>query len=432
MEELKRLLTFAGNFDMRNIDKGVVERAKLILLDSLGGIIYGNQTEEVFNLAKLNDSPTGIPILGTPFRASSHMATLINAQGMVSQELDEGNTYAKGHPASHILPALLSVSDQKEISGSKFLESFITGYEVATRLGYAVQLKPAIHPHGNWGMVGGGVAIGRLLDFSGGQIERAIALSASLPMVSLWENALHGHRVRDIYIGMINVMNTMIPDLVAAGYTASLDGFKTIYDGILGEKLAMEKALENLGTEYFLMKNYFKRFSYCRYCHSPIEALQAIIEREPFEFKRIERINVYTYRIASQLNRQNVENEFAVKFSIPAALGDWLAKQGGNIDAKEIAKKVFVFDDPEINKRLPDERNSRVEVILNDGTRYSEYRVGAKGDHHNPFSEEEIKQKLIDFTSPIIGKANCLQLIDACFTIETKTVKDIVRLCIKN
>ncbi len=431
MQELKHLLAFVKDFDLRVIRREVVERAKLILLDSLGTIIHGNQTEEVFRLAKRNESPQGIHILGTPFRAPLPMAALVNAQGMVSQELDEGNTYAKGHPACHILPALLSVSVKNKARGDMFLASLIVGYEVAARLGYAVQLKPVIHPHGNWAMIGGSIAIGRLLGFSEGQMEQAVAISASMPMVSLWENALRGHRVRDVYVGMVNMINTMIPDLVDAGYTASPDGFKTIYDGILGENLRLDKALQNLGNEYFLMKNYFKRLSYCRYCHSPIEALASIIHREKFDSRRIERINVYTYRTAAQLNRQHVENAFAVKFSIPSALADWLAKQNPDIHTDEMAKKIFVFDDPEIEQRLPDERNSKVEVILDDGTRFSQYQVGAKGDPHNPFSEEEIKQKLIEFAGPIIGKENCHKLIDVCLMIDTKSVDEMVQLCVK-
>ncbi|MFO7264081.1 MAG: MmgE/PrpD family protein [Bacillota bacterium] len=430
MNEWNQLLSFAQQTSLGDVPPEVVARAKLILLDSMGAIIHGNQTEEVRQFATMHAASDGVPVLGLSILVPEVIAAMANAQGMVSQELDEGNVYAKGHPASHILPALLAVAYRQNSAGAPFLESFLLGYEISARLGHAIRLKPAIHPHGNWAMVGGSLAVGKLLGWTGEKLAQALAMSASLPMVSLWENAFHGHRIRDVYVGVVNAVNTLVPSLVSAGYTASLNGFQAIFDGILGEGLDWEKAVSRLGSEYFLMKNYFKELSYCRYCHSPIEAVAALIQQESIDWKTVRRIDVYTYRAAAQLNRQTVENAFAAKFSIPAAMADWLCQRYPELDAEALAKKIFVHEDAAIEAKLPAERNSRVVVTLSDGTVLSHYQVGAKGDPQHPFQEDDVKQKLLDLAGPVIGRDRCFRLIDVCLNIERHDVDDLIRLCI--
>src|SRR5690606_33092176 len=120
----------------------------------------------VRQFATMHAASDGVPVLGLSILVPEVIAAMANAQGMVSQELDEGNVYAKGHPASHILPALLAVAYRQNSAGAPFLESFLLGYEISARLGHAIRLKPAIHPHGNWAMVGGSLAVGKLLGWT--------------------------------------------------------------------------------------------------------------------------------------------------------------------------------------------------------------------------------------------------------------------------
>lgn len=432
MNSIKKIAQFANEFKLEETSEEVIKHAKLILLDSLASLVYGNQTEEVIRMKEIYDSDesiTSVPVLGTSSSMSPQKAALINGLGMVSQELDEGNPYAKAHPSSHILPGLLSVAKGMKSKGKEFLQSFLIGYEVGTRIGYAIDLKAEIHPHGNAGLIGGAVSISKLKNFSSLKIENAIYLSASLPLVSLWESAYEGHRVRDAYMGIANVINTFVADLVNAGYTGSKKSLEIIYKDILGQSFQPERIVESLGKEYYLTKNYFKFYPYCRYCHSPIEALENLLNKQQLDVNEIERINVYTYKVASLLDLQNVANDFAKKFSIPAALGDVLSSKSNSLKSVDFANRVFVYNDEEINQKLPNERNSRVEVILNNGQSFSEYQVGAKGDHNNPPSELEIKNKIKNQIVPIIGEESCQRLIDVCMDIEKYDLDDLLSVC---
>src|SRR5699024_8313933 len=151
---------------LQRIPDEVIDRAKLILLDSLSAIALGNQND---NLKKLRmnltstSSEIGVPAIDTSDSLEKRDAAFINGIAMVSDELDEGNPKAKGHPAAHFLPALLSLAITEEVSGEQLLLAFIVNYEISARLGETLQLKGEIHPHGNWGVFGNGFGVGTLL-----------------------------------------------------------------------------------------------------------------------------------------------------------------------------------------------------------------------------------------------------------------------------
>jgi 2-methylcitrate dehydratase PrpD len=74
-------------------------------------------------------------------------------------ELDEGNQYARGHPAIHVVPALLAAPRG---DGAALLVALALGYEMGARVGIASKLNVAMHPHGTWGTLGAAVGIAKL------------------------------------------------------------------------------------------------------------------------------------------------------------------------------------------------------------------------------------------------------------------------------
>src|SRR5690625_3705694 len=120
----------------------VVERAKLILLDSFTAIALGAQKEKIISLignfsSELNNGE--VPVIGTKTLLPKRDAAFMNGIAMVSDELDEGNPRAKGHPAAHFLPALLSLAMTEKVSGERLLTAFIVNYEISARLGETLQ-----------------------------------------------------------------------------------------------------------------------------------------------------------------------------------------------------------------------------------------------------------------------------------------------------
>ena len=106
-----------------------VERTKWVILDTLFATWHGLENREnqqlvhSFSRAK-QDNINCIPIIGSKRYSSPSSASLIHGTATVSNELDEGNQFAKGHPAAHIFPVAFNTAVSENVSGKEFNPSF--------------------------------------------------------------------------------------------------------------------------------------------------------------------------------------------------------------------------------------------------------------------------------------------------------------------
>ncbi|OZE21016.1 hypothetical protein CH256_23155 [Rhodococcus sp. 05-2254-6] len=87
------------------------DKARLILLDLLGVTLAGARTAEMVELRKKWDAEPGstYPIGGST-GTTIETAAELDAIASCCLELDEGNKYAAGHPAAHVLPAAIAAA----------------------------------------------------------------------------------------------------------------------------------------------------------------------------------------------------------------------------------------------------------------------------------------------------------------------------------
>ncbi|CCC99814.1 protein of unknown function (plasmid) [Azospirillum baldaniorum] len=159
---LDRCGTFAAGLTVADLPAPVVERAKLVLLDCVGVIAAGMQEPECQALAARLAETGGsgdCPAIGSGRGFATGSAAFLNGLAGTMLELDEGNQYARGHPAIHVVPALLAAGPRVKASGADLLTALALGYEIGSRIGIAAKLLVTTHPHGTWGTAG--AALGR-------------------------------------------------------------------------------------------------------------------------------------------------------------------------------------------------------------------------------------------------------------------------------
>lgn len=426
---MEHLATFAKQFSLEQVPNEVIERAKWMLLDSIAAIAYGNQHPNIVRLmnrlknkAEMNKA-NGAPVVGTDKSLDEQHAAFVNAIAMVSYELDEGNPKAKGHPAAHFLPALLAMAITKRLSGKTFLEAFLLNYEISAKLGASLRLNEKIHPHGNWGVFGNGFGVGKLFDWDETDMLNGALLSSSFSFPTLWKSVLEGHEVRNVIIGLNNLHTTLLPDLVHAGYSASASTLSELYTGVLAE--GYEEMADDLGDTYYIMHSYFKFYSYCRFCHAPIDAVLALAKDIPLN--EIKKITVKTYGLAARLDGKDIENEFSGKFSIPYAIASELyefykLKEALAVErqtfVKDMMQQIFVYEDETYTKLQSVKRMTAVAITLHDGTVIEKEVDRAKGDA----DEEALEQKIIDkskmYLQSIFGEQKTNAIIEMLLNIE--------------
>ena len=414
LERTEKLAKFCADTTFSQLESQVVERSKLIFSDTIGAILGGIVEPEVRAFLKIRAGQKSkgrkVKIIGLNKWAEQSDASLIHGIAGTALEMDEGNQFAKGHPAIHVLPALVSVVQSpllpQNISGQEFLNAFVIGYDVGARIGLASQLNPHMHPHGTWGVIGAASAIGVLLKFDLREHTQLMNISSSLTTASSRKTMLQGGTVRNVYAGLSNQMSHLAIDLIQSGFTGEVDGIGSIFGNVVSENLNDDLLLEKLGQRFEVMRNYFKLHACCRFNHAALDCLHDLM-RDHQELSNIEQISfidVESYSLAAELDDPRPQNMLAAKFSVPFALATTLVNKNSQVlsfagDALKnektmaLSKKVTVKEISSMTEMLPEFRPAKVTIGMKSGKVFHHSVKTNKGDWQSPYSADELENK---------------------------------------
>ncbi len=412
---LEEWCAFAARTRLADIPAEAQQRARLVLLDSIGAIAAGAQEEEVQALAARMIAREGAgdaPVIGLPRSARPGTAAFLNGTAGTMLELDEGNQYCRGHPAIHVVPALLAAPRG---DGAALLTALAIGYEFGARVGIASKLNVAMHPHGTWGTLGAGMGVAKLHGATAAEFRGVINMAASLGLATSRKTMLEGGTVRNTYAGVANMLGLTVWDLVRSGFEGERDGVGTVFGQVSATDFRPEEMTAALGTRWEIARNYFKRHAACRYTHGALDALGLILARTgPLQPDQVRAIEVDTYVWAAQLDSPLAPNMLAAKFSIPFALATTIAHGAATVPAfrgparenpavQALASRVTVNEDPKLTAQLPGLRPARLRVTLADGTTHAAEVTTNRGDTEDPYTEAEVRGKFRELADPVFG-----------------------------
>lgn len=406
---------FAARTRFDDLPAEVAARARLALLDCIGAIAAGAQEAEVGALAARMIAREGAgeaPVIGLPRAARPGTAAFLNGTSGTMLELDEGNQYARGHPAIHVVPALLAAPRG---DGAALLVALALGYELGSRVGIASKLNVAMHPHGTWGTLGSAMGVAKLHGASEAEMRGVINMASTLGLATSRRTMLEGGTVRNTYAGVANMLGLTVWDLVRAGFEGERDGVATVFGHVAASDFRPEEMTAELGTRWEIARNYFKRHAACRYTHGALDALALVLARTgPLQPDQVRRIEVDTYVWAAQLDSPAAPNMLAAKFSIPFALATSIAHGAASVPAfrgparenpavAALAARIAVNEDAAMTAMLPGLRPARLRVTLADGTRHEAEVTTNRGDTEDPYTEAEVRAKFRELADPVYG-----------------------------
>lgn len=405
-ETILALAKFASSCTVDAAPEPVRRGVGKAFIDSLGVALAGQNTDEYRNFSGAWPSAAGSSsVWGQPQRIDTASATMLNAVALCMLELDEGNKFARGHPAAHVLPVALAEAERIGASGRSLLDAFLTGYEVAARVGRAFRPVDGLHPHGNWGAIGAAAAIGRLNGFSVRELAEAMDAAAGLMLASPFASALQGTFVRNTWLGSAGV-NALTSARIAQSGLGTIDGTGTAtLGGILGT-IKADEIVQDVGERWEITGGYFKRHSSCNYTHPPADAALEARRDDRFDPEVVERITVYTHALAIPLSSTAPQTRLAAMFSIPHVVAVALTHgrchpEAFAVDAlhdpavSHLRERTSVEFDEAIDTHRPARRGARVEIALSSGQLIVAEVPDAVGDAgHHPLSPAEINDKL--------------------------------------
>jgi 2-methylcitrate dehydratase PrpD len=428
----EHLASFVHGTTLDGVPSAVVERAKYVLLDTIGIMLAAAGAPEMCAFREsVADTRAGYSTaFGANSKTSATAAALANGSLTTVLQFDEGHRESMGHPAIHIVPAVLAVGEELNRSGNECLTALIVGYEVAVRIGRsAFPLRSQLHPHGNWATVGAAVAVGKLLDFSRDQLTCLIDCAAMMSLFSWRRATVGGATIHHLLPGLAAHNAIVAAYAVRSGLSGPASSLDEFLLPLVSERPSPALLDADLGTRWEILENYFKPFPACAHAHSAIAAMRNLLTRHRIDAGDIVRISVATYPIAATLQDQAPRNQLAGMFSIPYNLG--LLVTEGKLDsaallpqmplrqaALDIAKRVHVRADASLAPVYPRGRPCRLDVELNDGTILGEFVPVPPALAAPDFLLATLRDKFLDLATNTISHQQAVRLLHALLDIE--------------
>ncbi|MEP6630839.1 MAG: MmgE/PrpD family protein, partial [Lapillicoccus sp.] len=176
----------------------VRDRVVDLVADCVAVAALGSGRAELRRLLALHarlTPPGPSSVLGSPRGWPPLTAMLLNATALAADQLQDGHRLARGHPASHVVPAVLALAEQTGADGGEVLSAVLAGYEAGVRIGRAMGGTPAgVHDIGTWGQVAVAAATARLLAPGDADAAlRAIELAGSAVLLTDAHTVFAGH-----------------------------------------------------------------------------------------------------------------------------------------------------------------------------------------------------------------------------------------------
>jgi 2-methylcitrate dehydratase PrpD len=430
---LERLARFVAETPFDAIPRDVVDRAKVLIADTLAVAAAGMRSPELQALAARQlpaESAGPCWVLGTGRTADRLDAAMLNGIAGAWHDFDEGNFRANGHPGIQVLPAALATAQALHRSGRDFLAAFILGYEAVARIGAATTMRMIVNPHGTYGVVGSALATARLAGLDASRFRELASLAASCCMATNRHTMLNGATVRNWYAGHSGSMGQMAVRLVESGFTGPADGVNTTFSLVLGDGFDPAVAVADLGERWMLTEGYVKLWPTARYAHSGIDAfLDALAQAGSVRADDIERVHVRAYRLAAFLKETRVKTWFGTRFSIPFACATIAVGGRSGLDAfgdaavadpavQALAARFEVVEDEAFTRGYPERQDVVATVTLRDG-RVLEGRCGiTSGEPGRPHPPGAVERKYRELAESVWGAERSDRLLAAVMNIE--------------
>jgi 2-methylcitrate dehydratase PrpD len=441
-QEIETLARFVAETRLADIPEPVRRHAKIVLLDTLGVILAGSVRPEVAALRARLAGGSGATVYarGGP-QSDPRSAALVNGIAGRAIELCEGLRLVSGQAAMQVLPGVLAVAEQAGSPGSEILAALILGYEVAGRLAAGFTPRPLAHQNGQVSLLAAAAAGARLKGLDAAGVSLAMRIATTLLLTPSYTNAVAGATALNVAGGMSGFAAALAPELALAGFAAQEGAVEEALGQLVGGGFDAAHLTDGLGSEWQIIRNYFRLYACCNPIHPALDCLAAALAELKPRAEAVARIDIATYRFASVMRNPDPPNYFASKYSLPHAAATMVVRGQAGFGALDdsavhdpviaaLRQRVIVSEDPAMSALAPKLRPARVTVRLTDGRHATHATDSHRGDFRQPFAEAELHEKFRELAAVVLtteGAASVEQAIDRCE--QWDNIGDLTALC---
>mgnify|MGYP006277954725 CR=1 FL=1 len=425
----QRLAQQSYAYPLAQIDVRLADKARTCLQDFIGcafeslGKPWSRQALAL--TAPINPGATdalrGATVIGRAGCMSPLDAAFVNAvlgHGLVREDMHSASI---SHLGVAVLPAVLALSQQTQVSGRDFLAAVVVGYEVGARIGRALmdaRIARTFRPTGITGPLAAAAAGARLLGLNMEQTTHALALAANtVGGFNEWGHTGGSEMYFHVgYAARNGVSSVLLARAGAFGSPSALDGQAGLFASHGKREQAQWVSLFEGEAE--ILSVYHKPVPACNFAQTACQAALALAQsgRCP-----VEQIQLITVRVPSAgANYPGcdflgpyahvLQAKMSIQYNVVAALM-CAGVSEANFDLLEdpklhalLAKTRLEIDD-DMTRVYPGSQGGGVEVVLRDGRRMDKRLVDVVNA-----SPREVFERFSSATRAVVGPTHAEQI----------------------
>ena len=407
---------FAGELKLADVPPAVVEKAKLVFLDTLG-IALASSTMDfglmAINVARKLGGPKASLLIGTSDRVAAANAVIAN--GTLAHGLDYDDTLEEAIVHTGCCAGITALAAGEEVgaTGAAVLEAAIVGTEVLCKVGLVAPGKfhaRGFHPTAICSTFGAAAAAGKLYGLNVNQWVDAFGLcgSQSSGIIEYLADGTWTKRIHPGWSAHGGVIATLLAKEGFRGPAKVLEGTHGFFTAFGGKNdYDFEKILE-LGQRWEIPRLTFKSYPCGSISHPYMDCALRIKQKHSPHPDQIMEVICRTaegpvHRLWEPLaNKQKPVSSYGAKFSLPYSIAVMLIRGRAGLEEFSesairdhellaLAAKVRYEVDPKID--YPRHFEGHVQLKMKDGSVFTEDQLHPRGGYEDPLPPEEIEAK---------------------------------------
>jgi len=359
------------------------------------------------------------PLRAVAASATPSLAAFANAVAASALDIDDGHYGGGGiHAAAAIPPAVIATAET-DAPVREALTAQVAGHEVALRAAHLLRANegPIYQTTGTAAAVGAAIAAARIRRLDVDATQRALSIAwLHAPM------ATFGLPMVKESVGWAAHVGVAAAELAADGFMRMPGGGEPprLVGGELASPFQLPGALDDpfvtsLGTIFESARTYFKPYPACRFTHSAIYGARTLAREHGITCEEIAEVRVGTHRgalfLACEPPRTLEHAQYSYAHVVAASL---LGREMGELEDPandELARRVAVVHDPDLDDEYPRRYPNRVTIRTSDGRVVGGTLLDAPGDPALSLPVDELQAKWERLLSTRLGPADVEQVL---------------------
>ena len=409
--------TWCFDLEYKDIPNEVIDKIKLIFMDSLG-LIFASRNENYIKAIKKSFTDSGnCTVPGHLKKLCPSDAILLNGTAIHGEDFDDTFEGTPVHVGSVMCSSLLTAAEYYKLEPKEILKGLAVGSELMCRLALVSPMaihKQGFHPTAILGAFGASIGISKILKNSVLQTTSSLGIVGSMAsgIIEYLAEGTWTKRLHPGWAGASGWKSAHLGKNNFKGPRTVFDGKNGIFNSFADSTIIpdFKKLTDDLGSYWHTNNLAIKPFA-CGTMTQPfidcaIKAREKINDLNEIKSIICKVGEGTVHRLWEPLSeKRNPTTPYSAKFSVPfcIAVGLYFGKAGllefteeqiKNRKILNLCSKISYQIDPK--NEYPKNYSGEINIILNNSQVIQETQPGLRGGKLFPLDEKEVEEKFFD------------------------------------